>query len=600
MTKKTLKYLTAVLVCCDIIATAASCSDTWDNHLDGTSQGVENVTLWQAIEADPQLSNFASVVRGCGYDRQLDGSQVFTVFAPNNAQFSAEEANRLIETYSQEKPFVADDDNSVVKEFLQNHIAMYNHSVAEGHDTAIVMMNGKSVSLSAEAFAGSPVATRNRHLSNGILFTIGQPAPYAANIFEQLRKVEGLDSVAAFFFNPHFYHRVFVPERSVAGGLENGRTVYLDSVFTQENTLFGYDLLHAQIANEDSTYWMLAPDNAEWQRMIGEYSQYFVYDGKVAQRDSLSYTMPRMAIMGGTAFSRTLNTDEALADSALSTNAVEHFNYRQYSWGTNRLHYYQYGTRETPIGSALFDQTEPMPCSNGVLMKSSQWPVSPLQTFHRWIIVEAEGQGNIREVSKMENENTHEMEGTVLPVVRGVGNDNTYYNKVWGNAYVEFEPARSSVNHTVTFNLRGVLSNIGYDIYLVTAPALANDSNATDIQRLPTRMRATIGYHNTDGEPQTETLKANVTTTSDVVDYILLKEDFRFPVCTYALNETEPQTTLTLETRVGPTDVSNGRLTRTMRIDCIMLVPHGTATVDDERFTITPHGDGETFFWMKQ
>ncbi len=575
-----------------------SCSD-WDEHLDGTPQDVEGITLWQAIEADPQLTNFASVVRGCGYDRQLDGSQVFTVFAPTDAQFSVEEAQRLVDTYNREKPLVADDENSVVKEFLQNHIAMYNHSVAVDHDTLLTMMNGKSVPLSDKSFAGSTVATANRHLRNGILFTIDSPATYAANVFEQLRKTEGLDSVGSFFFNPRFYHRVFMPERSVAGGFENGRMVYLDSVFTQENTLFGYDLLHAQIANEDSTYWMLAPTNDEWRRLVGEYEQYFVYDRTVGRRDSLLYTMPRMALMAGTAFSRTLCTDEALRDSVLSTNAVEHFNLRRYTWGDNRLHYYQYGTRQTPAAT-LFDNTERVDCSNGVVMKSSSWPISPLQTFHRWLIIEAEGQGNIREVSKMENENTHEMEGTVLPVVRGVGNDNTYYNKVWGNAYVEFEPARASVNHTVTFNLRGVLSNIGYDIYLVTAPALANDSNATAVQRLPTRMRATIGYHNLDGEPQTETLKANVSTTTDVVDYILLKENFRFPVCTYALSETEPQTTLTLETRVGPTDVSAGRLTRTMRIDCIMLVPHGTATVSDDSFTISPHGDGETFFWMKQ
>ena len=37
------------------------------------------------------------------------------------------------------------------------------------------------------------------------------------------------------------------------------------------------------------------------------------------------------------------------------------------------------------------------------------------------------------------------------------------------------------------FSIPNVLSNMGYDIYLVTAPILANDSNATAIQRLPAK-----------------------------------------------------------------------------------------------------------------
>jgi len=38
------------------------------------------------------------------------------------------------------------------------------------------------------------------------------------------------------------------------------------------------------------------------------------------------------------------------------------------------------------------------------------------------------------------------------------------------------------------------------DIYVVTAPALAADSNATDVQRLPTILRATLNYHTQDGK----------------------------------------------------------------------------------------------------
>jgi len=36
-----------------------------------------------------------------------------------------------------------------------------------------------------------------------------------------------------------------------------------------------------------------------------------------------------------------------------------------------------------------------------------------------------------------------------------------------------------------------------------------------------------------------------------------------------------------------------------MRIDCVMLVPHGISTVTDDTFIVSPHGDGDTFQWLK-
>ena len=66
---------------------------------------------------------------------------------------------------------------------------------------------------------------------------------------------------------------------------------------------------------------MIAPTNAEWTRMVEEYTPYFNYDAKVKQRDSLQFVNSRLAILGGTVFSRTINPDEAFRDSAVSTSA---------------------------------------------------------------------------------------------------------------------------------------------------------------------------------------------------------------------------------------------------------------------------------------
>lgn len=585
------------------VLTFAACSDTWNDHFDNKGEGMNDQTLWQAISQNGNLSNFAKVVQACGYDKSLNSSQVFTVFAPTNDEFSAEEANELIEAYNAEKGKVTEDDNTVIKEFIQNHIALYNHSVSPTSNDSLTLMNGKKTTLSASSFGNNSILSNNGHYNNGVLFTIQGKSPYFPTVFEYLRKDPDLDSIASFFYNSRFYRKVFYPERSVPGGLENGKTVYLDSVFVQQDDL--WDMLWAYTNSEDSTYWVLAPTNKEWKKLIEEYEPYFNYDNNVPFRDSMVYTMPRLAIVGGTSFSRTLNTDEHLTDSAMSTDACETYVYRQYYWGSNNLHYYQYGAKSdvntmkpfSPTG--IFTGTENVECSNGKVLKSDNWKINKLNTFFQWIIIEAEDQSNVREVSKKENSTTKEMEPTIRLTPRTVLNNNRFYGKVWSNEFAEFREMSSTSNHSVTFNIRNVLSNIGYDIYLVTAPALANDSNATAEERIPTKLACTINYHAQNGDTESKVLQSSVTTNPDVVDYILLAEDFKFPTATYGLTESEPQVTLLVETAVKPQEKSSKKFNRIMRIDCIMLVPHGISNVNEERFEIEPHADGDIFQWLK-
>ena len=588
-----------------VALTFMACSDTWEDHFDKQSEGMNDASLWQAISQNSNLSNFAKVVQACGYDKALNSSQVFTVFAPTNDHFSAQEADELIAAYNAEKGKVNEDDNTIIKEFIQNHVAMYNHSISESSKDSLTMMNGKKTVLSTSLFGVNSILTTNQHYKNGVLFTIDGKAQYFPTVFEYLRKDADLDSVRSFFYNEHFYRKEFMPERSVPGGLENGKTVYLDSVFVQQNDLFNYSFLDADLNTEDSTYWMVVPTNKEWKRLIEEYQPYFNYDDQVRFRDSLTYTNPRLAIMLGTAFSRTLNTDAHLTDSALSTLAVERYESRKYTWGDNNLHYYQFGGRsnvntQKPFGSeGIFSGTENIECSNGQVMKTDNWKINKLNTFYQWIIIEAEEQGSIQEVSKSEN-NNKELEPDISAVTRRVMNNNRFYGKIWDDAFIEFEPIKATVNHSVLFNIKNVLSNIGYDIYLVTAPALANDSNATEVQRLPTKLKCTINYHNQQGESEKEVLQNGITTTPDEVNYLLLAEDYKFPCSSWGLTETDSQITLLVETAVSPREQSIKKYTRTMMIDCIMLVPHGISNVDEERLTVSPHGDGDTYYWLKK
>ena len=149
---------------------------------------------------------------------------------------------------------------------------------------------------------------------------------------------------------------------------------------------------------------------------------------------------------------------------------------------------------------------------------------------------------------------------------------------------------------------RILLSNIPYDIYLVTASALANDSNATEAERIPCKMKCSINFHDQAGETQTEVLQSSISNNPDIVDYLLLSDPekgFTFPTATFGLTESEPQITLTVETKVSSAELRQKKFDRTMRIDCIMLVPHGISNVNEERFEIAPHGDGDVFQWLK-
>ena len=593
-----------------------SCSDTWDDHYEGTVAGANDGSLWEAIRNNSELSNFASVIEATGYDKSLGSSQVFTVFAPTNANFSKSEADELIAQYKQEKKTVNDADNTVIKEFVQNHIALYNHSVSPSSNDSIVLMNGKYAVLKSGALDNSSFQLTNQLYGNGVLFTV-------SDVFEYMRKDAELDSVRAFLYNPWFYYKKFNPASSVEGGIDElGRTIYLDSAFVQRNDLFE-EL--GEINSEDSTYWMIVPTNDQWSLLLEQYEPYFKYDTRIGNQltvgslDSLIYTNTRMAILKGTTFSRTVNKNifagvqSSGIDSVYSTNAVLDYNLRNSKWGSN-FNYFQYFN---PLASGgVLDEADSVSCSNGRVMKVHDWKLNQLQTFNRWIVIQAESAGSIKEISTSTDKN-----GNIVPMASNINRsvtNNEYKKHVWNSSFVEFQPTTTSP-YDVTFNIKNVLSNMGYDIYLVSAPAAAADSNAVDT--LGTKLRCSLKYYDHDGKAITELITSKHTprasssniieTNGTEMDYILLAEDYKFPVCTYGVKEDEPEVRLFVENRTLNSDLRDGKFNKITRIDCILLVPHGTLQLVDDLgeyissqyqgmpgLIMLPHGNNLMYYYM--
>ena len=274
-----------------------------------------------------------------------------------------------------------------------------------------------------------------------------------------------------------------------------------------------------------------------------------------------------MAIVEGTVFSRTTNTDKMLRDSAMSTNCALTSTARKAFWGSDTLHYYQYmNPQAAPDG--VFASTENVKCSNGQVMKTDNWKIRPTETFMRERVLEIEDiikERGIHPVDSVE---------TTTPVYVDVTPDNPFYGQVSNNMYVEFSQNYNTMNHNITFNIPRVLSNVPYDIYIVAVPALAGDTTAVGVSRTPVKMRFRLNYHDADGNEVAGKMTSNFTTEVDSVQWIKIADKFSFPVCTYGVDESDTQATLYVETRVGSGEASNGTAQRTMRFDCIVLKPH--------------------------
>ena len=576
-----MKYTAHIFKALFVLPVAAlaftACSDEWDDHYKPEAQNqIHSGSLWQAIESNPELSNFASVIKATGYDRSLGGSQAFSVFAPVNADFSAEEAQNLITAYNNEKANgTRDNENTTIKEFLQNHIALYNTSVSSETRDSLVMMNGKYQMLTNNTFAGHNLLTYNQAYANGILYTIDGQASYYPNVFEYLGKDNDIDSVANFLYT--FNEYVFNASQSVPGEIVNGKTVYLDSVVTLNNA--ETHLYLGRIDSEDSTYWMVVPTNEVWNKYVPQYEKYFQYDNTIEKhkRDSLTWANARFGLLAGTTFSRTINPDAAIQDSAVSFNAVS-YNLREAFYGSRDLKYYQY---DHPFAAGgPFNGTTNVQCSNGQVMKAANWNIDARQTFFQTEIVQGESGSRLDSV----DQKTTNYPLTTYRVLTS----NEYYNRISQHAYAEISPTGSSSNTTSYFSLPNLLSNVGYDIYVRTAPALAGDTLATDFQRLPTIFRVYLRYQRQDGtlsdansnwtlldgkDNTSPRSKAIWTTHKDSVEVFKIGNDIKIPYTTIGTGSA-PKVELIFQTTPTNRQVRNNEYNRILRIDAIYAVPH--------------------------
>jgi len=551
-----MKYNKLVIATSLLVVGMSSCSDEWDDHYKAASYAEGEGSLWEAIAANNDLSNFQAVIEATGYQQQLESSQIYTVFAPSNNQFTATQRDSVIALYKEQKQLVKDKYNEAIVEFVQNHITLYNYSVSSETNDSLKMLNGKRLPFTATTLDGHSFGAATQ-TGNGSLYVLDDALKYNPNIYEYLGRDADFDSL--FKYIEEFTEDRFVASKSVPGEIIDGQQHYLDSVTVFENSLLT-DQLDAELNNEDSIYWMVPPTNTVWAEQIPIIEKYYNYDALVAGRDSLMYNLPRWSLLWGTAFSATENAVYNIADSVLSTVGVP-YRYRRAYWGSYDLSYYQYYRPYDEGG--VFDGTTEIACSNGKVLKPSNWNFDPYQTYIRKNTSECEYIAYLDSVVSTTTQTLSRV---------SVSSENPFYKQISEHGYAVISP-KGAMNAMAVFNIFNVLSTVPYDVDVIVVPATAGDTTAVN---LPSKFKAELHYHNAAGKDiYTRTMIRPTTvweTTGTQVDTIRIGESVKIPTCSYGLSEAQVKLKLTVTSSIA--EENAGTYTRTLRVDKIVFTPH--------------------------
>lgn len=543
-----------------------SCADEWNSHYEVSNSG--GSSLWEMISQNGQTSNFATLLKATGYDVALASSQSFTVFAPNDQAFTKEMCDSLIAVYQEKKENgVKDDKNSVITEFVKNHVALFNYSVSSLTNDTIFMQNGKRGFLKSGGMSSSNFVQQGANLqaSNGVLFVLDKVLPFQFNIYQYLERDPELDSISRFIHSYDVYY--LDEEQSIKGGIVNGKQEYIDSVIYLYNNMFSY---LATINNEDSAFMAFLPTNEIWEQQLKKNIPYFQYDEKVIYRDSFMYMYPRLQILEESFFSRTFNPEDSLNSYMRTSHAY------LFGWGKGhvprnskkfaRYYYFFWSNPVLPVFDYYFARNcqEPVVCSNGEIYKwnaDSAW--FSANSLIRNSILEMECENCLDSVNSKTTKRHSEYH---------INGNNKFYDQISENAFVEIAPKTLSGKYEVLFDVYNVLSNVPYDVYVVTVPKTAADSTAT-----PKGSKFVMSklYCNDASGKQIKlagsTTKPVYETSPTEIDTIMLAENLVFPTCSYHLDDA--QVKIQFECKTANKDYNTGLYDYTTRFDKIILVP---------------------------
>lgn len=538
MTKHIKQILMAGFMGCGMAMAFTACSD-WDDHYDG-AKGAEggSLTLWQQLQNNPQLSDFREVLEQTKLFRQhkktvvsyadlLQSGQAFTVVAPVNGTFNKDSLLQLVKTNQ--------GDSVVEKFFVLNHISRSAQSMTAQNEQ-MLLLNSKYVQIGNGEIQGVTVTDGNQHAKNGVLHVTARPLPYQYNLYEALNDRPELAVVGKQLRK--YDEDYFDADASVSSGIVEGVPVYVDSVVIERNRMLQNMGL---IAAEDSTYWVVAPTTAGWQKAWDEAVKYFRYDNQVLKRDSIQHYWTTCALLDDAVYNMTdqLSTNDSLVSVQYNRLKPEyHVFYKPFEAG------------------GVLSKAKAIPCSNGTLYVTDEWPFTPEQTYFKELWSEGENTWLITQ------------ERDCYYNTRRLATDS-----ISEGAYLQILPRNATSNWELTFRVNNTLSG-DYDVCAIILPKSVADN--PDVK--PNKFKASIVYTDTLGNEQVFNCN-NTQFKNDParIDTVVLAEAFHFPVCNYDQNNI--RVSVKIQCSILARETS--KYAREMFLDCIYLRPR-TSNSDEQ------------------
>ncbi len=559
-----------------LLGTAAlwsACSDTWDDHYDSVEGGMaDQPSILENMQSDESMANFLKVVEAIGASNQLSNPQQLTVWVPMS--LTSAQADSIIALYEEEVAAGKDDDdNKAFTQFFNNHAALYTRTISSLTNDTISMLNGKYMQLigtssSTGTLEGVPFSDPVL-CNNGIIYKTDEVLTFFPNIREYIELQTGMDSIANLIVSYDEYE--LDENSSVAGGVVDGKTVYLDSVTYLNNELlqkYGY------IQREDSTYRFIVPTDEVWYDEYAKYSQYFQYDTSVNNADSLSDALTKQSIVRGRFFNMSSSQKYNMhpEDSICNTqyNNTQSHNPRQNV-------YYK---PESGILAGL----EKVECSNGYVYVDNTGVIDPATTFFTRSDIEAYS-GRYYEVP------TNSSGEETMNVAQGTYEytDSTDSTRTKTYYYMEVTAKTSSAQTSLEYTIPDTYSNCYYNIYVVTVPGTL--PLWFQVQQNVVRQNGTFassGTYFTNPHPVTEGSCDNsdiilrqsnngrcFVASTEKVDTILVQSAVNYTYSGQGLDDGVVELTIG---SFGPSSASYREriYTRTLRLNEIIMVPFET------------------------
>lgn len=509
------------------IVTLTSCKDVWDEHYTSGVSIKSDLSLYNYIKSQSDLSIFTQMLKITGYDSILNKAQTYTVWAPIDSS---------LQTVNMK-------DTALIVEIVKNHISRFSYPTS-GIDSKTIFMVGQKFlvfkkSDTGYTFGGRPLVKSNIATFNGILHTVNGFVPYTQNLWEFIGQVDGLDSLRKYLYAQTTYE--FDLNASVEIGTNaHGQAIY-DSVVNFKNPILD-KIGHFQL--EDSVFTAILPTNTAWT--------------KVYNRIKANYKT--LAKDGGSAQQR-LNTQWAIVQNLIFRNRIpDPTAFQSLTTTTGSI-----------IGhpDSLFLGSTKHELSNGFAFVTDSLRFKASESWQQAIKVEAEN-------SKYGRSNQF----SSLSVRSGLGSA----FDISGTKYLVCEPTivSLSIQHSVTFPIPNTLSG-KYRIYCVFVPtsiAIPNDLSKNKVKFYLNHLDATGSKQAADSavtianKLTTSVPSAGIFTTNSALVTKMFVAEYTFPFCNL-YNEKSTAASivnrLRVENAVKITETVG--FDRTLRIDYIILEP---------------------------